>query len=130
MPHTVPLSAPAAALLYSLPRAGDLIFTTNERTPISGWTRAKQRLDHLAGIDSWHIHDVRRVVATGLQRLSVPERVIEACLGHSTASRNGLLSVYQVHGFDAEKRAALEAWGAHVMGLMGGSKVVAWRGAR
>lgn len=130
LPHTIPLSAPAAALLYSLPRAGDLIFTTNERTPISGWTRAKQRLDRLAGINSWHVHDVRRVVATGLQRLSVPERVIEACLGHSTASRNGLLRVYQVHGFDAEKRAALEAWGAHVMGLMGGSKVVAWRGAR
>ena len=65
LPHTIPLSAPAAALLYSLPRAGELIFTTNERTPISGWTRAKQRLDRLAGINSWHVHDVRRVVATG-----------------------------------------------------------------
>ena len=29
---------------------------------------------------------------------------------------------YQRHTYDAEKRAALEAWGAHVMALVEGSK--------
>jgi hypothetical protein len=55
-----------------------------------------------------------------MQKLGIAERVIEACLGHSTASRNGLLRVYQVHGFDREKREALETWGAHVMALIEG----------
>ena len=61
------------------------------------------------------MHDFRRTVATGMQKLRIEERVIEAVLGHSTA---GLRRVYQVHAFDSEKREALDLWGAHVMKLV------------
>ena len=47
-------------------------------------------------------------MASGMQKLGVEERVIEAVLGHSSASRNGLLRVYQQHDFSLEKRAALD----------------------
>lgn len=44
--HEVPLSTAAVAILKSLPRAGDgLIFTTTGKTPVSGFSRAKRRLD-------------------------------------------------------------------------------------
>ena len=120
MPHTIPLSAPSLALINDLHRIGDsdLVFTTTGRTQISGWSKAKTQLDRLAPIPHWRVHDFRRTVATGMQKLGIAERVIEACLGHSTTSRNGLLRVYQVHGFDAEKREALDLWGAHVMKLV------------
>ena len=66
----------------------------------------------------WRIHDLRRTVATGLQKLGVNLQTIEAVLGHISGSRSGVVGVYQRHSFDAEKRAALEAWGAHVMALV------------
>jgi hypothetical protein len=48
----------------------------------------------------------------------VPLVVTESILGHSGRSRSGIVKVYQTYGYDSEKRAALEAWGARVMGLM------------
>jgi integrase len=44
--HEVHLSAAALAILRSLPRFGDgLLFTTTGKTPVSGFGRAKRRLD-------------------------------------------------------------------------------------
>lgn len=44
--HLVPLSNAAVAILISRPRVGDgLIFTTTGKTPVSGFSRAKRRLD-------------------------------------------------------------------------------------
>jgi integrase len=120
--HTIPLSSPALAVIESVPyRIADskFVFTSTGRTPVSGWSKAKRLLEVKVGdIGPWHVHDLRRTVATGMQKLGIEERVIEACLGHSTTSRNGLLRVYQVHGFDREKREALDAWGEHVTGLV------------
>ena len=107
------------------------VFSTNGRTPVSGWSRAKDRLDETAQIDPWRIHDLRRTVATGMQKLGVGLQVIEAVLGHVSGSRAGVVGVYQRHSFDAEKRVALEAWGAHVMALIEGrapGKVLPMRG--
>jgi hypothetical protein len=41
--------------------------------------------------------------------------VIETVLGHVSGSRAGIVGTYQRHRFDAEARAALVAWGQHVM---------------
>jgi integrase len=63
-------------------------------------------------------HDLRRSVATGLQRLGVAKDVIEALLGHATeagkASRH-----YLHHAYTDEMRAALERWAAHCEALRG-----------
>jgi integrase len=85
---------------------------------VSGWSRAKQNLDDLSDVKDWRIHDLRRTVATGLQKLGVALVVIEAVLGHTSGSRSGVVGVYQRHSFDAEKRAALEAWGDHVKAII------------
>ena len=44
--------------------------------------------------------------------------VTEAVLNHVSGSRSGIAGVYQRHGWGPEKRAALDAWGSHVEGLL------------
>ena len=111
-PHTIPLSSPAQALLSALPHLGDFVFSGAK--PISDWSASKRRLDSASSVTNWRIHDLRRTAATGMQRLGVNLQTIEAVLGHTSGSRSGVVGVYQRHSFDAEKRAALEAWGKHV----------------
>ena len=119
-PHMIPLSNAASILLQRVPRIAnsERVFTTNGKTSVSGWSRAKANLDALSGVKDWRIHDLRRTVATGLQKLGIALVVIEAALGHTSGSRSGVVGVYQRHSFDTEKRAALEAWGAHVTALI------------
>lgn len=80
----------------------------------------------------WRLHDLRRSVATGLQRLGVRLEVIEAVLGHVSGSRAGIVGVYQRHAFEAEARDALALWGEHITRLLDPTpaKVMAMRRRR
>lgn len=116
---------------HNWPQKG-LIFTTTGETSVSGYSRAKARLDaemltlareaataaggdpHAVTIAPWRIHDARRTLATGLQRLGVRFEVTEAVLNHVSGSRSGIAAVYQRHEWTDEKRAALDAWGVHL----------------
>ena len=53
-----------------------------------------------------------------MQKLKVNLQVVEAVLGHTSGSRAGIVGIYQRHDYANEKRAALEAWGAHVVDLV------------
>ena len=119
-PHDIPLSGPALTLLNEAPRIADseYVFITNGKTPISGWSRAKEHLDEISGVASWRIHDLRRTVATGLQKLGMPLQATEAVLAHISGSRAGVVGIYERHNYANEKRAALEAWGENVMALV------------
>jgi integrase len=127
----IPLSPPAVELLKGLPRVGDQVFTTNGRTAVSGWSKAKRLLDTAAAeingepLALWRIHDVRRSIATGLQRLGVGLQTIESVLGHVSGSRAGIVGVYQRHEFESEKRAALDAWAHEVERITAGEKAAA-----
>ena len=142
MASIIPLNRNAVAVLDKLaqqqeserprwPREG-LIFTTTGTTSVSGHSRAKARLDAeietLAAKDAqgaasgalplsvapWRLHDARRTLATGLQRLGIRFEVTEAILNHTSGtSRSGVAAVYQRHGWGPEKRAALDAWSEH-----------------
>ena len=133
-PHNIPLSTAARAIIEKLPRVSgsDFVFTFTGAVPVSGWSTAKIEIDDYAAVtNSWRTHDLRRTCATGLQKLKTPLQVTEAILGHTSGSRGGIVGVYQRHDYADEKRAALEAWGAHVMALIEGTapgKVVPIRG--
>ena len=73
-----------------------------------------------APLTPWNVHDLRRTVATGLQRLGVRLDVTEAVLNHISGSRGGIAGVYQRHDWAAEKRAALDAWATHVRSIVEG----------
>ncbi|HEY1888252.1 MAG TPA: site-specific integrase [Roseiarcus sp.] len=137
-PHLVPLSEQMRALLRAQPRreGTDLVFP-GEKGVFSGWSKSKARLDQdiaarlrknaeeqgldpseVRTLDGWTLHDLRRTVATGLQKLGVRLEVTEAILNHVAGSRAGIVGVYQRHDWADEKRAALTAWGAHVEAIL------------
>ena len=60
----------------------------------------------------WNVHDLRRTVATGLQRLGVRLEVTEAVLNHISGNRGGIAGVYQRHDWAAEKRGARQLGGS------------------
>jgi integrase len=117
--HIVPLSAPAQDLLRGAPRLGELVFS-GLRGPFNGWSKSKAAMDAKSGVTNWRLHDLRRTMATGLQRLGVRLEVTEQVLNHVSGSRAGIVGVYQRHDFASEKRAALDAWGAHVLAVVEG----------
>ena len=136
--HIVPLSALAMQVLSDVspkqiwPKAG-YVFTTTGDTAVSGYSKTKARLDRFVElaldrkIPPWRLHDLRRTVATNLQRLGVRLEVTEAILNHVGGSRSGIVGVYQLHDWRDEKRAALDMWGEHLRGRLtagDGSKVL------
>jgi integrase len=124
--HTVPLNTIAIeALKYvaTISGEGRYAFTTTGDTPVSGFSRAKRRLDDLlngvplsAPIPAWTLHDLRRTVATGCQRLGVPIEHTEALLNH-LGTRGGIVGVYQRYQYGPEKTKAAQAWGKHLKNL-------------
>jgi integrase len=112
------------------PKSG-LVFSTTGHTSVSGYSRAKARLDKaiatLAASEDasapppWRLHDLRRTLATGLQRLGVRFEVTEAVLNHVSGSKGGVAGVYQRYDWAAEKAHAVQAWADHVSGLLTGA---------
>src|SRR5205823_3018826 len=59
--HEVPLSEAAIRVFETIPRAGKLVFSTNGKTPICGFSRFKERVDaKLGAMPPWTLHDLRR----------------------------------------------------------------------
>jgi integrase len=116
--------------------SGALAFPGLLGSPFAGWSKAKAALDQsiadtrakaaaearttASALVPWSVHDLRRTVATGLQRLGVRLEVTEAVLNHISGSRGGIAGVYQRHDWAAEKGAALNAWAAHVLDVAQG----------
>ena len=130
-PLDLPLSPLAVKEIASLKGKGDkwprkgLLFSTTGKTPVSGFSRAKAKLDaEIAKLNDkeplapWRLHDLRRTLATGMQRLGVRFEVTEAILNHLSGAKSGVAGVYQRHHWAEEKRTAIEAWACHVAGLL------------
>src|SRR3984893_16620555 len=88
--HAVALSEQDWAIVQAQPRfAGcDYVFTVDGQRPISGWDNAKKRISQKAAIaeTSWRLHDLRRTVASGMQKLGIATPVVERALGHSSGT--------------------------------------------
>jgi len=131
-PNLVPLSDSALIVLDSVPRISgpaDYVFTTDGEHPISGFSRMKNRIDKLmeeiaskerpgADIPEWRLHDLRRTVAVGMQRLGVKLEVTEKVLNHTSGTFGGIVGVYNVYDYAKEKQAALLEWGRFVTKLV------------
>jgi len=81
-----------------------------------------------AGLTGWTWHDFRRSFATALGEASVPEAVADAVLNHrQSATRGGVLGVYQRASRWPEQVKAMELWGrllaAAIEGLQSGAEV-------
>lgn len=105
------------------PTTGFVLSTTG-RTPISGITKAKYALDAQVkkdrdgeALNTWRIHDLRRTMATGFQRLGIRFEVTEAVLNHVSGAKGGIAGIYQRHDWKEEKRSALNAWARHIAAI-------------
>ncbi len=141
-PHVIPLSDEAVEIIKALPRIegkAGLLFSTTGATAVSGFSRSRQAIDkaildalkaeaQARGDDPdeitvptpWTLHDLRRTVATNLQKLGVRLEVTEAVLNHVSGSRAGIVGVYQRHEYAEEKRAALDAWARRLDAIITG----------
>jgi integrase len=143
--HVVHLSDLAVEIIEALPRftkaetnrAGqgtevDLVFTTTGERHVSGYGKAKARLDkHMldllreelanagkdplnAMIGEWILHDLRRTAATGMAKLNIAPHVVDRILNHVSGTIRGVAAVYNRHAYLEERKAALDAWGWYI----------------
>jgi integrase len=112
--HVVHLSEQSMAVLTRSDRTGPYVFPQLGGKPFQEFSRAKRRLDQLSGVAEWRLHDLRRTCVSGMARLSVAPHVADKILNHQAGTISGVAAVYQRHDFLAERRAALDLWGAHV----------------
>ncbi|MER8453098.1 integrase arm-type DNA-binding domain-containing protein [Mesorhizobium sp. M1428] len=137
--HTVPLSKLAVGIIEGLPKIGKrgFLFTTTGETPVSGYSRAKERVEAkmleilreaasergedlaaVKAIPHWTLHDLRRTVASRLAGLNINLPVIEKVLNHVSGTFAGIVGVYQRHEFKDEKRRAMNAWADYLSALV------------
>lgn len=116
--HDVHLSEAARDILRGVPRMSgrDLIFSTTGTTPISGISKVKARLDGLAEVTDWRLHDLRRTGVSRLAAMGFDSIVADMLLAHKPGKLRGVAAVYQRHDFAPERARALDAWAAHVDG--------------
>lgn len=124
-PTTIPLNDLAVAELDrvaggdSWPKRGR-VFPTSTGAAFTAYHKGKTKLDKLLSDDGgddvapWRLHDLRRTLATGFQRLGVRFEVTEAVLNHLGGSRAGVAGIYQRHDWREEKRDALKVWNDHI----------------
>jgi integrase len=141
--HIVHLSDAALEIIKGLPwiHGSTLAFTTTGKTPVSGFSKAKVRLDVLIDgirrkeaaergedpqsvlpLPPWQFHDIRRTGTTGMARLGIPPHIADKVLNHVTGSIAGVAAIYNRHEYLTERRAALDTWADHVNHIVTGKK--------
>ena len=113
--HIVPLSDQAIAVISKQRRHGPFVFSANGRTAVD-MSIEGGILKKLVGFNDWRLHDLRRSVASGMQRLGVKPEVIDKCLNHSAVVK-GVAAVYLREQYLPERRTAYDLWGAHIAKL-------------
>jgi len=65
----------------------------------------------------WRPHDLRRTMRSGLSACRIRPDVAELVIGHT---KKGIVATYDLHGYEAERRAALEAWEVRLRAILDG----------
>ena len=120
--HIVHLSEPTRAAIHPLPRITDnpCVFAGEARNgAIAHFSGTKDAINRAItetgeSIPDWRFHDFRRAGVTALADMGFPPHVCDRLLNHITGAIHGVAAVYQRAEFLAERKAALDAWAAHV----------------
>jgi integrase len=111
--HIVPLGPLALEMLRSVKKTSkpaDYVFTTTGDTAVSGFSKAKKKLDEDSLLQGWRLHDLRRTVASKMAGIGIAPHVVEKVLNHTSGEISGVAAIYNRHGYEDEKLTALEAW--------------------
>jgi len=95
---------PNQALVFPGPKSGRRIDT---------FGKLKLSVDaHLPSRFEWRVHDHRRSFVTALGELGIDEALLDSILNHrQSATRGGVLGVYQRAQRWPEQKAAIDCWG-------------------
>jgi integrase len=122
--HAIPLGEMARRVLSDVtggdwPARGRVFVSSNART--LEWSRFKSRIDKAApAVTGWVFHDTRRTFVSVLAERGHDEAVIDAMLAHrASATRSGVLGVYQTSRRLPEQRAAMADWDRVIAGAIG-----------
>ncbi|WGI22405.1 tyrosine-type recombinase/integrase [Amylibacter sp. IMCC11727] len=122
-PHTTHLSTAALNEIEALPsNNSEFVFTTTGKTPVSGHSKAKRRLDGLLeGVHPWRLHDLRTALATALAEAGEPESVVDRILNHvaSGSAPSAVARVYNQSELLKQRAKALDRWADMVTGKRG-----------
>jgi integrase len=128
-PHVLPLSALTRYVLFEhpwsgdlrikgIPRIGDFVFATRPGTAISGFSKVKRRLDALAGVTGWTLHDLRKTASSGMARMGLDDFAIERVLGHTPDKLHQTYRRWSTFQYWDPKLDALEQWGQRIDRLL------------
>jgi integrase len=110
--HVVPLSDTAMSILAGVAKreGREHVFGRTLAAGFSGWSSAKAEFDAVVKIGDWRVHDLRRTVRTGIDRLGTLPHICEAVLNHLPPKlvRNNR------NTYEGEKRKALDTWAHHL----------------
>lgn len=111
----LPLSQAAAYLLSMIPTIGrrndPYVFTTDGKTPISGFSKFKVDFDKRCGVTGWTLHDLRRTGRTLCSRAGADPDHAELAYGHTI---QGVRGVYDVWEYRDEKLKVMELLAAQI----------------
>jgi integrase len=121
--HAVPLTETALAIMEEAGGQDYVFSARGGPVEVAAIGKAVKRCAKALGNQAkgaeghWRPHDLRRTMRTGLAAAGVSETVAEAVIGHV---RKGITGVYDRHRYDAEKRAAMEAWDRRLQRIAAG----------
>ena len=119
--HTVHLSPAAQAILEQIPQRldSDFVFTTTGKSAVSGFSKAKARLDKLSAVNEWRLHDLRRTAATMMaEQLELSHVIVDRILNHRSGAIRGVAAVYLRGEYLKEREHALGCWSEFVQKLV------------
>lgn len=114
--HIVYLSDPVVRELEALNAESepgcDFVFTTTGKTPVSGFSKLKTRLNCLVDLSDWRLHDIRTAFASALCELGEPEGVVDRVLSHmaSGSAPSAVARVYNQSEYLNQRAGALSRW--------------------
>ena len=113
----------------ALPAIGIVFPAPRSRRVMIAFQKLKIALSEASGVTGWTWHDFRRSFATALGEAGIAETVADAVLNHrQSATRGGVLGVYQRASRWPEQVKAMELWGrllaAAIEGREADAKVV------
>ena len=126
MAHRVPISPLCTELLEMIrAEAGDTEWLFPSRR--TGRPITDEAVNHallksldVIGVEHLTPHDLRRTAVSHMTSMGISRLTVSKVLNHA---ENGVTAVYDRHSYDAEKRQALEAWGARLKDIISGETV-------
>jgi integrase len=129
-PHRLYLHPLALAILRARhetagrPTTGLVFPAPISQAQITNFHGLKTLLNEKAGVTGWAWHDMRRSFATALGEAGISEVVADAVLNHrQSATRGGVLGVYQRASRWPEQVKAMEFWGRLLAAAIEGREV-------